>query len=119
MLGNIGKYFLMMKVVFTKPKKWLIFWRLLFNEIQLIGIDTSEQTLERVNCDYKLLIGEEQFKGHGSGGDLTKVELAFANEKEKIQKMLEGVDMLFIAGGFGKGTGSVGLISLGKMAKEL
>ena len=33
--------------------------------------------------------------------------------------MLEGVDMLFIAGGFGKGTGSVGLISLGKMAKEL
>ena len=40
MLGNIGKYFLMMKVVFTKPKKWLIFWRLLFNEIQLIGINS-------------------------------------------------------------------------------
>jgi phospholipid/cholesterol/gamma-HCH transport system permease protein len=39
-LGNIGKYFLMMKVVFTKPKKWGIFWQLLFNEIQLIGINS-------------------------------------------------------------------------------
>ncbi len=39
-LGNLGKYFLMMKVVFTKPKKWGIFWRLLFNEIQLIGINS-------------------------------------------------------------------------------
>ena len=37
-LASIGKYFLMLRIIFTRPKKWSIFWNSLFNEIQIIGI---------------------------------------------------------------------------------
>ena len=39
-LSKIGKYFIMLRIIFTKPKKWEIFWRSLFNEIQIIGISS-------------------------------------------------------------------------------
>lgn len=37
-IQNIGKYFIMMGIVFSKPDKWKIFWRRFFDEIELIGI---------------------------------------------------------------------------------
>lgn len=37
-LSNIGKYFSMLFVVFSKPEKWKVFWRRLFSEIELIGV---------------------------------------------------------------------------------
>jgi phospholipid/cholesterol/gamma-HCH transport system permease protein len=39
-LATIGKYFLMLRIIFTRPKKWSIFWSSLFNEIQIIGINS-------------------------------------------------------------------------------
>ena len=39
-LAAIGKYFLMLRIIFTRPKKWSIFWSSLFNEIQIIGISS-------------------------------------------------------------------------------
>lgn len=37
-LRNIGKYMIMLRIVFTLPDKWRIFRIRLFNEIELIGI---------------------------------------------------------------------------------
>ena len=37
-LGNIGKYFLMLNIIFSKPEKWRIFRVRLMNEIETIGI---------------------------------------------------------------------------------
>lgn len=39
-LSNIGKYFQMMWIVFSKPEKWKIFRKRLFDEIELIGINS-------------------------------------------------------------------------------
>jgi phospholipid/cholesterol/gamma-HCH transport system permease protein len=39
-LGNIGKYCLMLWVVFSKPEKWRIFRIRTFQEIELIGINS-------------------------------------------------------------------------------
>jgi cell division protein FtsZ len=88
-------------------------------QIKLIAIDTSEQTLENIDSDYKLLIGEEEFQGHGSGGDTMLAERAFEFAKPKIQALLKDVDMVFLAGGIGRGTGSTGLVKIGKFAREL
>jgi cell division protein FtsZ len=88
-------------------------------QIKLIAIDTSEQTLENIDSDYKLLIGEEEFQGHGSGGDTMLAERAFEFAKTKIQSLLKDVDMVFLAGGIGRGTGSTGLVKIGKFAREL
>lgn len=39
-IGNIGKYIQMLWIVFSKPEKWKIFRVRLFDEIQLIGINS-------------------------------------------------------------------------------
>ena len=39
-VNHIGKYFLMMWVVLSRPDKFSIFWKRIFNEIQLIGINS-------------------------------------------------------------------------------
>ncbi len=89
------------------------------NDIKLVAIDTSEKTLENISADHKLLIGEALFDGHGSGGRADLVEQAFDDEKGKIQAILENVNMVFLAGGLGRGTGSVGLHRIGNIAREM
>ena len=37
-IQNIGKYFMMMFIVFSKPEKWKIFRRRFFEEMELIGV---------------------------------------------------------------------------------
>lgn len=39
-ISNIGKYFQMLGIIFSKPEKWKIFWKRMFNEIELIGINS-------------------------------------------------------------------------------
>ncbi|MGV3630458.1 MAG: MlaE family ABC transporter permease [Bacteroidota bacterium] len=39
-ISQIGKYFIMLWVVFSKPEKFRVFWRRTFDEIQLIGINS-------------------------------------------------------------------------------
>ena len=37
-LTNIGKYFMMLRIVFSRPEKWRIFRNRLMNEIEIIGV---------------------------------------------------------------------------------
>jgi phospholipid/cholesterol/gamma-HCH transport system permease protein len=38
LLSNIGKYFMMLRIIFSRPEKWRIFRVRLMNEIEIIGI---------------------------------------------------------------------------------
>lgn len=89
------------------------------NDIKLVAMDTSRKSLEINNADHKILLGEKIFRGHGSGGNYDSVAQSIQAEKEKIQQLLKGIDMLFITGGIGKGTGSVGLVEIGKIARQM
>jgi len=40
LLAHFGKYMIMMWVVFSRPDKFKIFWRRIFNELELIGINS-------------------------------------------------------------------------------
>lgn len=40
LLTQLGKYFLMLWVVFSKPQKFHVFWRRCFEEIQIIGLNS-------------------------------------------------------------------------------
>ena len=37
-LTNLGKYFIMLSIIFSRPEKWRIFRNRLMNEIELIGV---------------------------------------------------------------------------------
>ncbi len=89
------------------------------DNIKLVAVDTSEQTLEAISADHKILIGENEFQGHGSGRNVALVEKAFDDAKGKFQSLLDNVDMLFLAGGLGRGTGSVGLHRIGEIARDM
>jgi phospholipid/cholesterol/gamma-HCH transport system permease protein len=39
-MEKIGRYFLMLKLVFTKPNKWSVFFARLFDELNYIGINS-------------------------------------------------------------------------------
>ena len=39
-MQNFGKYILMLTVILTRPKKWSIFFKRLFNEISSIGVNS-------------------------------------------------------------------------------
>ena len=39
-IKNIGKYMLMLWIVFSRPEKWSVFRQRLFDEIQLIGLNS-------------------------------------------------------------------------------
>ncbi len=89
------------------------------SDIKLVAMDTSRKSLEINNADHKILLGEKAFRGHGSGGNYDAVAQAIQAEKDEIQQLLTDIDMLFITGGIGKGTGSVGLVEIGKIARQM
>ncbi len=90
-----------------------------FENIELVAIDTSRQTLLTTFAHQRLLVGTDILKGHGSGNDIEKATESFINAREDIQQLLTGVDMVFITGGIGRGTGSTGLVEVGKIAREM
>ena len=38
LITNIGKYFMMLRIIFSRPEKWSIFRNRIMNEIEIIGI---------------------------------------------------------------------------------
>ncbi len=90
-----------------------------FEGIDLVAMDTSAQKLELVEAEEKILLGKPIFKGHGSGGDAQRTAEVIQDSRKVIEAVLKDVDMVFITGGIGKGTGSAGLVEIGKIAREM
>ena len=40
LLKHLGKYFIMMKRVINKPKKWYVFWNQILLELEKIGLNS-------------------------------------------------------------------------------
>ena len=53
-----------------------------------------------------LLMGSEELKGNGSGGDPEMGKRAAEGDSESIKEILEGTDILILVSGLGKGTGT-------------
>ena len=86
--------------------------------VELIGINTDQQDLNKIRADLKLRIGRKITQGLGTGMR-PEVGEAAANESEKeIQEALKGADMIFITGGFGGGTCSGAAPVVAKIAKS-
>ena len=40
LLYNFGRYFVMLKIIFSIPEKWSIIWNRIMTELQIIGINS-------------------------------------------------------------------------------
>lgn len=87
---------------------------------QFACVNTDQQALmlSRVAPENRLSIGKNLTKGLGAGSDPEVGEKAAEESKDEIEKLVEGVDLLFIAAGMGGGTGTGAAPVIAKTAKE-
>lgn len=82
------------------------------------AINTDKQALHMSRAEEKLQIGEKLTKGLGAGADPEKGKLAAEESKQEVEKLLDGVDLLFLTAGMGGGTGTGAAPVIAQMAKE-
>jgi len=74
--------------------------------IDLIALNTDAQDLVKTQAHQKIRIGREATKGLGTGMNPEIGRKAAEENREEIEEILKGSDMIFITSGLGGGTGS-------------
>lgn len=87
--------------------------------VEFIAINTDIQDLKKTSADIKLRIGREITQGLGAGMNPEIGRKAAEEQKEEIAAILKGGDLVFVAAGFGGGTGSGAAPVIAEIAKSL
>ncbi|HPB31389.1 MAG TPA: cell division protein FtsZ [Candidatus Sumerlaeota bacterium] len=87
--------------------------------VEFFVVNTDIQALQMSRCSNKLQIGTELTHGRGAGSDPVVGEKAAIAAKDTLTEMIAGADMLFIAAGFGGGTGTGAAPVMAEAAREL
>jgi len=88
------------------------------NNLDLIAINTDLQSLSLSEAEFKIQIGKSLTNGLGTGGNPELGKKAAEEDKDKISKILEKADIVFITAGMGGGTGSGASSTVAKIAKQ-
>jgi cell division protein FtsZ len=93
-------------------------------DAQIEGVDfvcanTDAQALKGISAKTALQLGSNMTKGLGAGADPTVGREAAMEDRERIQEVISGADMLFITAGMGGGTGTGGAPIVAQLAKEM
>lgn len=74
--------------------------------VELVAVNADAQDLQRTKAHQKIRIGKNLTKGLGTGMNPETGKEAAEEQREEIQEVLSGSDMLFITCGLGGGCGS-------------
>ena len=87
--------------------------------VDFIVINTDAQDLENNAAEQKIQIGSTLTKGLGAGAQSTIGLEAMETDREAVQTLLKGADMVFITAGMGGGTGTGAAPVIAQIAREL
>ncbi|ASV09556.1 cell division protein FtsZ [Leptospira interrogans] len=87
--------------------------------VEFAILNTDEQVLLRSPVENKIILGTKVTRGMGAGGDPELGLKAAEEDKERIQSIVRGSDMVFITAGMGGGTGTGAAPVIAKIAKEM
>jgi cell division protein FtsZ len=87
--------------------------------VDFICANTDAQALQRANSRTVLQIGSSITKGLGAGANPDIGRQAAMEDRDRIQEVIEGADMVFITAGMGGGTGTGGAPIVAQVAKEM
>lgn len=87
--------------------------------VQFVAINTDAQALHQSKAEEKIHIGKNLTKGLGAGMNPEVGRQAAEENRDEIQEVLKGADMVFVACGLGGGTGSGAAPIVAETAKEL
>lgn len=86
--------------------------------VEFVAINSDAQSLHHSLASKKIHIGKNLTRGMGTGMNPDLGKQAAEETKEDIQDSIKGADMIFIAGGFGGGTGTGAGPVVAKIAKD-
>ncbi len=87
--------------------------------VEFICANTDSQALKTVPAKVSLQIGENITKGLGAGANPEIGRQAALEDRERIQEVIEGTDMLFITAGMGGGTGTGAVPVVAQIARDI
>jgi len=87
--------------------------------VEFICANTDSQALKNSRVKTALQIGCNITKGLGAGANPEVGRQAAMEDRDRIQEVIEGTDMLFITAGMGGGTGTGAAPIVAQVAKEL
>ena len=87
--------------------------------VDFICANTDAQALKRARAKTGIQIGCNITKGLGAGADPEIGRQAAMEDRDRLQEVVQGADMLFITAGMGGGTGTGATPVVAQLAKEL
>ena len=87
--------------------------------VEFICANTDSQALSKMSSKTVLHIGQSITKGLGAGANPEIGRQAAMEDRDRIQDLIEGTDMLFITAGMGGGTGTGSIPVVAQIAREL
>jgi len=87
--------------------------------ISMIVANTDVQALDHSLADTKIQLGEKKTKGLGAGMQPEVGKESALESYEEIKSSLENADIVFVASGFGGGTGTGAAPVIAQAAKEI
>ena len=87
--------------------------------VEFICANTDAQALKNSPAKTVLQLGNNQTKGLGAGANPEVGRQAALEDRERIQEVIEGADMVFITAGMGGGTGTGAAPIFAEIAKEM
>lgn len=89
------------------------------NGVEYVAVNTDAQVLESSLAMHKVQVGTNVTRGLGAGADPNVGKKAVEEDREKLTRILEGSDMVFVTSGMGGGTGTGGAPIVASIAKSL
>ena len=87
--------------------------------VEFICANTDSQALTDMAANTVLQLGNDITKGLGAGANPDIGRQAALEDREKISKVIDGADMVFITAGMGGGTGTGAAPIIAEVAKEM
>ncbi|RVW00360.1 cell division protein FtsZ [Rhodococcus spongiicola] len=87
--------------------------------VEFIAVNTDAQALMLCDAHVKLDVGRELTHGLGAGADPDVGRKAAEDDKDEIEEVLKGADMVFVTAGEGGGTGTGGAPVVASIARKL
>ncbi|WP_070987622.1 cell division protein FtsZ [Halofilum ochraceum] len=87
--------------------------------VDFICANTDAQALNNVQSKTTLQLGANMTKGLGAGANPDIGRQAALEDRERIQELIEGTDMLFLTAGMGGGTGTGAAPVVAQLAREM
>lgn len=86
--------------------------------VDMIAVNTDSQELDKCLVRYRIHIGKNLTRGHGTGMDPEFGRQAAEENRSEIVESVKDADLVFVTAGLGGGTGSGGAPIVARAAKE-